>query len=494
MGSILKKEIYKEKYRPQVHFSPIENWINDPNGLVYHDGIYHLFYQYNPRGDMWGNIRWGHATSTDLLHWRHQPVAIKAKSNQDALIFSGGAVHDFKNTSGLGVAGQSPLVALYTHSGQHGESQRQSLSYSLDGGIIWQDYAGNPVIPNPGLKDFRDPKVFWYEPLSLWVMLLAAGQSIYIYHSQNLISWQFISSFGERLGAHGGDWECPDLFPLAVDGDYNSIQWVMLVSINPGAPNGGSATQYFIGNFDGRVFSPIDRQTRWMDYGPDSYAGVTWESEPGKLVDRVLIAWMNNWNYALNLPTSPWRGQMTLPRTLSLVNSNGVLALGSKPVSQLKTLRGERVQIETAVFKGSGPTAPLLNSAYEIKLSLDISSCFEVLGVRFSNQLGQQVELYLDISAEKLVIDRSKTLIDENLKNYPYSYSANCPLADTALFDMHIVIDSCSIEVFACNGTVVMTGLYFVEEAFDRITLFSTKDKCRLVDGEFWPLDSVWPV
>ena len=490
-----EKNYYQENYRPQIHFSPEKNWMNDPNGLVYADGLYHLFYQHNPAGDLWGNISWGHAISDDLLHWQHQPVAIKPNDKKDTLIFSGGCVHDFCNSSCLGSGDQTPLVAFYTHSGDRGQNQRQSISYSLDSGETWTEYEKNPVITNPGMKDFRDPKVFWYEPESLWIMLVAAGQSIFIYHSFNLLDWHFVSSFGERIGAHGGDWECPDLFALPVDGDSSKLFWVLLVSINPGAPNGGSATQYFIGEFDGKIFTPLDRHTRWMDFGPDSYAGITWEAAPGQLTDRILIAWMSNWNYAFNLPTSPWRGQMTLPRKLTLVDRSDGLVLSSKPISQLESLRGESINFTPGQFGCLSKSLTLPPSAsFEIQLSVDIGPNVDVVGLSLSNSIGQKVELYLDLLDNRLVIDRSKTLIDESLKNYPYSYSADCPMDGVNILDLHVVCDSCSIEVFALNGTVVMTGLYFIEKPFDQVNLFNMEGESTIVDGKLWPLNSTWVI
>lgn len=485
------KNLYSEKYRPQVHFSPMKNWANDPNGLVYANGVYHLFYQHNPFSDVWGNMSWGHATSTDMLRWQHQPCAIEPGSEPHSFIFSGGAVHDFNGSSGLGGPGAEPLVAFYTHSGDSGQQQRQCASYSLDDGLTWLAYEGNPVIANPGLKDFRDPKVFFYAPQCIWVMLVAAGQLMYIYRSKNLLDWTLVSTFGERLGAHGGDWECPDLFPLAIDGDSNNIKWVMLASINPGAPNGGSATQYFIGDFDGTNFIADDRQTRWMDYGPDSYAGITWEAAPGALQERVLIAWMSNWNYALNLPTQPWRGQMTLPRALNLVTTNEGVLLSSTPVNQVSSLRGQRQAMQPGTFRSASPSMSL-PSICELKLTIGIKNADRIFGIKLYNEQGEQVEIYLDKEAEKLVLDRSKTHIDEDLKFYPYSYTADINIQDLEQLNLHIVVDSCSIEVFCLGGTVVMTALFFTHKYLNQIQLFCDSGEAELIDGEIWELKSTW--
>ncbi len=274
-----KDSLYHELYRPQLHFSPPAHWMNDPNGLVYYKGTYHMFYQYYPNGTVWGPMHWGHATSTNLVTWKNKPIALYPDSL--GLIFSGSAVVDFNNTSGFGKNGKPPLVAIFTHADLNKEkigrldSQNESLAYSNDDGNTWTKYANNPVLKNPGIKDFRDPKVMWYGPGKKWIMSLATKDRITFYSSGNLKNWVKESDFGSQTGAHGGVWECPDLFPLTVEGKK---LWVLFVSINPGGLNGGSATQYFIGNFDGKKFVPNRTDTRWLDYGTDNYAGVTWSN------------------------------------------------------------------------------------------------------------------------------------------------------------------------------------------------------------------------
>jgi fructan beta-fructosidase len=265
-----------EKYRPQIHFTPKTGWMNDPNGMVFYNGTYHLMYQYNPDSTVWGPMHWGHATSKDLIHWEHRPIALYPDSL--GTIFSGSAVVDLPNTSGFGKDGKPPLVAIFTHHDHAGERagsstyQNQSIAYSVDEGKTWTKYSGNPVVKNPGIKDFRDPKVSWHQASKKWIMTLATLDRISFYSSPNLKDWTKESEFGKDVGAHGGVWECPDLFPLDVNG---KTIWVLLVSINPGGPNGGSATQYFTGDFDGKTFTPFQTDTRWIDYGPDNYAGVT---------------------------------------------------------------------------------------------------------------------------------------------------------------------------------------------------------------------------
>lgn len=288
-----------EQYRPQVHFSSQKNWINDPNGMVYYKGVYHLFFQYNPYSSVWGPMHWGHATSKDLIHWQQQPIAIYPDSL--GTIFSGSAVVDKNNTSGFGKKGQVPMVAIFTQHDTLGEKtgknnfQNQSIAYSVDEGKTWIKYTGNPVIKNPGIRDFRDPKVMWFEPQKKWIMVLAARDIVSFYSSPDLKNWTKESDFGNDMGAHGGGWECPDLIELGYsDSNTGKVnrRWFLIVNLNPGAPNGGSGTQYFIGNFDGKTFTIDQKDTRWLDYGPDNYAGVTW-SNTGKR--KILIGWMTNW-------------------------------------------------------------------------------------------------------------------------------------------------------------------------------------------------------
>jgi fructan beta-fructosidase len=287
------KEFYKEPHRPQIHFSPREYWMNDPNGMVYYKGVYHLFYQYHPGSTGFGPMHWGHATSQDLIHWQQQPVALYPDSL--GYIFSGSAVVDYKNTSGFGKNGKIPMVAIFTNHNVKGEQeqrndyQNQSLAYSLDEGKTWTKYKGNPVLKNPGIKDFRDPKVSWNEVANKWIMTLATLDHITFYSSGNLKDWKKESEFGKETGAHGGVWECPDLIPFNCQGKKI---WVLIVNLNPGGPNGGSGTQYFVGDFNGHQFIPFDMDTRWLDYGPDEYAGVTFSNTGNR---KLFLGWMSNW-------------------------------------------------------------------------------------------------------------------------------------------------------------------------------------------------------
>ena len=320
----------REKFRPAYHFSPAWGWMNDPNGMVYKDGEYHLFYQYNPYGSMWGNMHWGHAISKDLIHWEHQPVAIAP----DALgtIFSGSCVVDKDNTAGFGAGA---IVAFYTSAS---DRQVQSMAYSLDNGRTFKKYDRNPILTSTQ-RDFRDPKVFWHKESNKWIMVLAVGQEMQLYSSPNLKDWTYESSFGEGQGAHAGVWECPDLIELPVKGTELK-KWVLICNINPGGPFGGSATQYFVGTFDGKQFvNESPALTKWMDYGKDHYATVTWSNAPEDR--KIALAWMSNWEYANNVPTSQYRSANSVPRDLALYTKNGQTYLSSTPSPEVLKLRGK---------------------------------------------------------------------------------------------------------------------------------------------------------
>jgi fructan beta-fructosidase len=327
---------FQEPFRPQFHFTPERNWMNDPNGLVYHDGEYHLFYQYNPFGDKWGHMSWGHAVSSDFVHWKHLPLALSEQG--EVMIFSGSAVVDSSNSSGFGKDDQPPMVAIYTgHREETKHAKRvedQRLAYSNDGGRTWAHYSGNPVI-DIGSPEFRDPKVFWHEPTNQWIMVvvLSKEKKVRLYASHDLKKWTQLSEFGPA-GAWRDPiiWECPDLFPLEVEREPSATKWVLIVNINPGGPAGGSGSQYFVGEFDGTRFTPDDAEgTLWVDYGSDFYAAVTWSNVPESDGRRILLGWMSNWDYTQHIPTSPWRSAMTVPRSLRLERTSKGLRLVQEP-------------------------------------------------------------------------------------------------------------------------------------------------------------------
>jgi fructan beta-fructosidase len=463
---------YNEPHRPQIHFSPKEKWMNDPNGMVFYKNLYHLFYQYYPDSTVWGPMHWGHATSTDLVHWDHQPIALYPDSL--GYIFSGSAVVDINNTSGFGKNGKIPLVAIFTHHDPKAEKagrdnyQNQSIAYSLDDGKTWMKYEGNPVLKNPGIKDFRDPKVSWYEEGKKWIMTLATLDRITFYSSHNLKNWTKESEFGKEVGAHGGVWECPDLFPL----DYNGQKvWILLVSINPGGPNGGSATQYFTGQFDGNKFTSYQTDTRWIDYGPDDYAGVTW-SNTGKR--KIFLGWMSNWQYGTRVPTQKWRSAMTVPRELTIEKLEGKYWLRSRPVPELNKLVTQPVTLENinaGNFDFTTKTGKLTGPA-----RLDISSeKIANFTITLSNTLGQKVVIGYDKGANTYFIDRTTSGKVDFEKGFASRHSAP-RLSKKDNVDLTLIIDKASVELFADNGLSVMTSIFFPDSDYSDLTIQSPEN------------------
>lgn len=451
-----------EPHRPQYHFSPAANWMNDPNGMVYLDGEYHLFYQYYPDSTVWGPMHWGHAISTDLVHWEHLPVAIEPDSL--GYIFSGSAVIDHDNTSGLGTKENPAMVAIYTYHDPVGEKEKrmdfqtQGIAYSTDKGRTWTKYAGNPVLKNPGIKDFRDPKVSWIkgeDGSGKWVMALAVLDRISFYSSPNLLDWTLESSFNPDWAAYGGVWECPDLFQLkAADG---TEKWVLFVSINPGGPNGGSATQYFIGDFDGKNFTAEHDDVKWLDYGADNYAGVTWSNVPEQDGRRLFIGWMSNWDYAQFVPTHPWRSATTLPRGLELVKSGDSFLVASRPAVELKSLRKSTHEI-------SGESIVLEEELVELELTPTVGIDFEI---ELSNEKGEKV--IFKKSGDSLVFDRTASGLVDFEARFGKVHSA--PLNGLEVKSLKIYIDLSSVEIFVNDGEMVMTELVFPTESYSKLDL-----------------------
>lgn len=468
-------------YRPNFHFTPKKGWMNDPNGMIFLNGQYHLFYQHYPDATVWGPMHWGQATSKDLVQWDHQPIALYPDSI--GMIFSGSAVLDKNNTSGLGRNGVAPLVAIFTQHFMPGERagrtdfQNQSIAYSLDQGKTWTKYAGNPVLKTPNLKDFRDPKVIWHGSTQKWIMSLAVANHIEFYSSPNLINWTKESEMGKDLFAHGGVWECPDLLSFDVNG---KTVWVLLVSMNPGGPNSGSATQYMVGDFDGHVFKPFTTDIKWMDYGPDNYAGVNFSN----LGDRkVLIGWMSNWNYANLVPTEKWRSAMTVPRELSLVkqdtdansiinssqNQNNFL-LVSRPVKELeahftKMLSKKNMVAEKEfTLMGAGKILP-----NRIDLDIVKATDFDIV---FSNAFNEKLIIGYDAAKKQFFIDRRNAGVSNFHQGFAAMPTAPRFVADAEM-DLSLLIDKTSVELFADGGRTVMTALFFPTHPFTNCSLQS---------------------
>jgi fructan beta-fructosidase len=437
-------------YRPIYHFSPFTGWMNDPNGLVYINGVYHLYYQHNPYGSMWGNMHWGHATSTDLYHWKYQPEAISP--DYLGAIFSGSCVVDKENTAGFG---RGAIVAIYTSAGI---KQAQSVAYSTDGGNTFIKYEQNPVLTSTA-PDFRDPKVMWYEGTHSWVMALAVGQEIQFYGSKDLKNWSLLSSFGHGQGAHGGVWECPDLFQLPLLNGKS--KWVLIVNLNPGAPLGGSATQYFTGSFDGVKFTndATPATTKWMDYGKDLYATVTWSNAPQER--RIALGWMANWQYANMLPTKQSRCSTSIPRELSLYTYKNETYLASNPTKEIQDMRqdGKVIKVATDMTLNEIPVA-----AYEMEMTVKGNVCFDLY-----NKEGEKVTCKIDTKVGTFSLDRTKSGITSFSKYFPAIAVAPLEIGKKHTFVFYL--DKASIEVFGDKGHFAMTNLVYPASPYNKMKL-----------------------
>ena len=486
----VQQGLYQETYRPQFHFSPPGKWMNDPNGLVYNQGVYHLFYQYYPDDIVWGPMHWGHAVSKDMVHWENKPMALFP--DEHGYIFSGSAVVDANNSSGFGSMENPPLVAIFTYHNAEGaeegriDFQTQGIAYSLDNWDTWVKYEGNPVIKNEGIKDFRDPKVFWNNKTNNWTMLLVAGDHLQIYESPDLKHWAKVSEFGKDQGAHGGVWECPDMFPLQVEG-ANLEKWVLLISINPGAPNGGSGTQYFIGDFDGKTFTSDQKEDKWIDWGTDNYAGVTYNNAPNN--DRIFIGWMSNWDYAQETPTEKWRSAMTLPRKLALQQVNGSLELFNYPLNSVDEIR-------SPVNKEKLSIAPQSNKSITFdhfnRSEVKFKTSSRAFSLEFQNSLGEN--LNLNAENQQFVLDRSqsgKVAFDADFsKNVQTMPLPNLPIRE---YEVRILMDWSSVEIFVNGGQYVMTSQIFPNEHYNTLVIANPGEVELILNGfAISPVKSIW--
>lgn len=454
----------KETFRPVYHHTPAYGWMNDPNGMFYKDGVYHLFFQYNPYGSVWGNMHWGHSTSSDLIHWNFEGVSIVPDAW--GAIFSGSCVVDHNNTAGFG---KDAVIAFYTSakSTPWGDVQSESMAYSLDNGKTFVKYAENPIITSLE-KDFRDPKVFWYAPGKHWVMILAVGQHMELYSSVNLKDWKKESEFGKMQGAHGGVWECPDLIELPVEGSRER-KWALICNINPGGPFGGSAAQYFVGSFDGKTFvneSPV--QTKWMDWGKDNYATVTWNNAPDGRC--IALGWMSNWQYANNVPTRQYRSANTIARDLTLYKAGGEFYLKSTPSREMKQARGEKVSVPSFKVTDSYKIESLLkdnNGAYEIEMEIQVADASKI-SLNLQNEKGEQVSMYYDLLRKQFVMDRSKSGKVDFSNDFPAVTAA--PVHAGKTLRLRLFVDRSSIEAFGEDGKFVMTNLVFPSSPYNQMS------------------------
>lgn len=437
----------REQYRPVYHHTPAWGWMNDPNGMFYKDGVWHLYFQHNPYGSQWENMTWGHSTSTDLVNWTFQGDPIEADAW--GTIFSGSAVVDHQGTAGFG---KGAVVAMYTSAG---ENQTQSLAYSTDNGQTFTKYAGNPVVTS-NTPDFRDPHVFWNDDIKRWNMIMAEGQHMNIYSSADLKDWKLESQFGAEYGNHGGVWECPDLMKMKVRGT-DEYKWMLLCNINPGGPFGGSATQYFVGQFDGHKFTceSAPEVTKWMDYGKDHYATVTFDNAPDGR--RVAMAWMSNWQYANQVPTKQFRSANSVPRDLDLYEYEGQTYCGVTPSPELAAARPKKA-------------TKTLSEACEMVVSLKGNAT-----ITLSNDKGEQVVMTYDEKSRTFAMDRTKS----GLCDFSDEFAAlTVAPVHGKLSQLRLFIDRSSIEAFDADGKMAMTNLVFPTRPYNKVTV---KGKAKYV-------------
>ena len=494
-------------YRPSYHFTPAYGWMNDPNGMVYKDGEYHLYYQYNPYGSKWGNMHWGHAVSRDLIHWQHLDPAIA----RDTLghIFSGSSVVDIHNTAGYG---KNAIIALYT-SASDKNGQIQCMAYSTDNGRTFTKYESNPVLtPFDGLRDFRDPKVFWYEKGKCWYMIVSADKETRFYKSKNLKKWEYVSAFGNGMGQQPCQYECPDFFQLPVNGDPNNMKWVMIMNINPGCLFGGSATEYFVGDFDGKNFTCADaHEAKWMDYGKDHYATVTFSNTGNRV---LAMTWMSNWQYADLTPFKQNRGANGLPRELKLFELDNKYYIQEGVAPEVKALRKETKELGNLTIEKEKDLAGIasgMNGAFEIEADVT-ADANGIAGIEIYNNKQERTLVYIDMKNRRIVTDRTESgLTDFGKYSEPHhiekkwdkqrkeqsllparmvnaiNYKNNFALAtwaplnlcgkDKKTFHVDIFVDKSSIELFVDGGRIAMTNLVFPIAPYENVKFYSQTDK-----------------
>ncbi|NQX61234.1 GH32 C-terminal domain-containing protein [Paenibacillus qinlingensis] len=471
---------YTEKFRPQYHLSPESGNLSDPNGMVYFEGEYHQFYQ--------NSGQWGHAVSRDLIHWEHLPVALARDSLGE--IWSGSAVVDAKDTSGF-FGGKAGLVAIFTHF--KGGLQSQSIAFSTDKGRTWTKYEGNPVIPNPSLKDFRDPKVIWHEPTKSWVMVVSVDNRVQFYRSPDLKAWKLASEFGSDQGSHAAVWECPDLFELPVEG-AKTKKWVLAVSIGSNNTTKGSTAQYFVGTFDGHTFKNDNpaSDVLWTDYGKDFYAAVSYSDIPAKDGRRIWLGWMSNWRYPFAMPTGAWKGNMSIPRELRLRNiPDQGIRLIQEPINELQTLRGNEVMVnKQQLAEGVNPFDPIKGTSYELISELTVlpKSKFEF---QLRKGTDQATKVTYDAETEKLTIDRTQSGITSFEKGFAEQVSAPLKLKNGKL-KLQFFVDEASLEVFANDGEAVVSSLIFPDPTSNRLDLTALEGTVTLEKAQFYPMGTVW--
>ncbi len=488
--------LYDESFRPQYHFTPAKNWMNDPNGPVYYKGEYHLFYQYNPFGDVWGHMSWGHAVSRDLVHWQNLPVALPEENG--VMIFSGSVVVDWHNSSGFCRAANareaSCLVAIYT--GYDGKLQFQNLAYSNDQGRTWTKYSGNPVI-DLQMENFRDPKVFWHDESHKWVMAtaLSAQHKIRFFGSADLKHWTAMSDFGPA-GGTGGVWECPDLFRLPIEGEAGQTRWVLSVNLNPGGPAGGSGDQYFVGAFDGSTFieEKPGNEILWADYGKDFYASTSFADIPASDGRRIWMGWLVNWDYAAKVPTHPWRGVQSIPRTLGLRRFPDGIRVVQSPVKELEALRENHTSLESQSIAAANR---ILNSkkvrgdTLEVLVEMERGTA-EESGLRVRKGANEETTIGVDWGLQQVFVDRTRsgnTAFDESFAG---RHAGPLRGENRKQVTLRILVDRSSVEVFANVGSTVISDAIFPSRDSKELEAYSKNGEARIVKLDVWSLKSSW--
>ena len=502
----------REIFRPVYHHTPAYGWMNDANGLVFKDGEYHLYFQYNPYGSVWGNMHWGHSVSRDLVHWQHLPVAIERDTMGH--IFSGSCVVDARNDAGTGT---NNIIAFYTshRSTQPGhQRQVQCMAYSSDNGRTFTKYEGNPIItPFDGLENFRDPKVFWYAPQEKWVMIVSADKNMRFYESRNLKDWTYMSEWGEGYGPQPNQFECPDFIQLPVDGDKQRMKWVMIVNINPGFVYGGSGTMYFVGDFDGHRFTCDTKPdcVKWLDWGKDHYATVCFSNTGDR---TIAVPWMSNWQYANLTPSKgQYRSANALPRELNLYTAaDGQLLLSAAPVKELSSLRGKEEKIGDFNLGEKSVEHVADNGAFELQFRMQPAAKGRT-GVELSNAEGEKTLIYFDAENGRVVMDRAESgIVDFGKDIEPhqletsssrracvdgllhfvndFAHATWAPVPDlTAAHEVRIFADRSSIELFVDGGRVAMTNLVFPTKPYDRLRFFSD-EKAQVKQAVLYPMNA----
>ena len=493
LSAVAQPSSYDQPWRPQYHFTPPQNFMNDPNGTVFYKGEYHLFYQHNPEGNVWGHMSWGHAVSTDLVHWQNLPVAIPEDPNY--MIYSGSAVVDKNNSSGLcknpDPHDRSCLVAIYTAAFK--DRQKQHIAFSNDRGRTWTNYSGNPVA-DVDAPDFRDPNVFWYEPQHKWVMVtvLADERTLLLFDSPDLKHWTKRSTFGPS-GDAAGQWECPDLIELPVEGT-NEKRWVLIINRNPGAPAGGTGVRYLIGKFDGTKFTSEipDSPVLWADWGKDFYATNTWNDMPATDSRRVWIGWFSNWQYANVEPTVLWRGGLSVPRTLMLRRFHDGLRLVQKPVHELESLRHEKFRAATgsvADINRRIAETGTKGAVYELEAELEPGQATEI-GFRLRKWKDVETLVGINAARSEVFVDKTKSGETSFSKDFPGRHAAT--IENTGRIKLHIFVDRSSVEVFVNDGERALSERIYPPASSDQIELYANGSGVKVISLTIWELDSVW--